>query len=522
MTSDAGKVGSSTEPAHVTAALADPERFWDRAAAALASIPADDVTVPPSAKVGAVLVLVADTDNGPELVLTRRRADMRSHPGQVSFPGGRVDDGETIVEAALREANEEVDLDPATAQVVGPGPVFYIPPSRFWVAPVLARWTSPHPLDRNPWEVDKILRVPLRHLVDDASWRAVPLSAGGATWAWELPSGDLLWGATAITVAQLLEVVVPGWRRGVDPADLDEDHHERPWESIPRTAPRRMLDGDLPSRAMSTVPTVDVATVRALDAAAQAAGWPLEAMSEQAGRGVAHAVRRLLAPASLGGADVVVLAGSGGNGAAGLVAARLLVAAGCDVRVVVVGREARVAVPGQVSLLDRLDVPVLEVADVDPAALDPGDVVVDAMVGIGASPPLRDGPEVLGEWLRRHDRPVVAVDLPSGLGGDVGLRGPGVTADVTVTIGLPKTGLLPRIVQPYVGDLYLADLGIPPQLWAEVGVEVPADLFVDGPLVRLVPDDGVASDAGTPDQGATTRTSPTVTPPGPDAAPEAP
>ncbi len=481
--------------------------FWERARTAIASLPPEAVSTPVTAKVGAVLVLLADTPDGPELVLTRRRADLRSHPGQVSFPGGRVDPGEGIVEAALREANEEIALDPDSVEVIGRGPSFYIPPSRFWVAPVLARWRHPHDLVASPDEVDEVLYVPVGHLLDRERWRSVPLSAGGATWAWQLDD-DLLWGATAITVGQLLEVVVPDWPGDAQPASFSDDRQVRPWEDLPRTAPRRLLDGDLPSRTLDTVPTVDVDTVRAIDRAAADAGWPLAAMSEHAGRGLAHAVRRLLAPDPLLDASVTVLAGPGGNGAGGLVAARLLVAAGADVSVVLVDPDGRVAVPGQASVLRAAGVPVVAAGDLDLDATRPGDVVVDAMVGIGATPPLRGSADRLAQWLRAHLTRVVANDLPSGLGGDVGLRGPGITADVTVTLGLPKQGLAPPIVQPYLGDLYLADLGIPPGLWATVGVTVPPDLFADGPLVRLVPSDGaVNSDAGTPDQGPTGRSS---------------
>lgn len=488
--------------------------FWDRARAAVASLSDDATAVPGTAKVGAVLVLLADTDRGRELVLTRRRADMRSHPGQVSFPGGRVDPGESIVDAALREANEEIALDPASVEVIGRGPSFYIPPSRFWVAPVLARWVAPHDLVPSPDEVDAVLQVPIEDLLDRDRWRSVPLSAGGGTWAWQLDD-DLLWGATAITVSQLLAVLRPGWDGGADVAAFPADRQVRPWEDMPRTPPRRRLTGDLPSRPISSLPAVDVETMRAIDEAADAAGWPLVAMSEHAGRALAHAMRRLLSPGGLAQATLTVLVGSGGNGAGGLTAARLLVAAGADVTVVLVDPDGRVAVPGQVDLLRAAGVPVHRVADLDLDLLAPGDGVVDAMVGMGARPPLRGNADRLAQWLRTHVTRVVANDLPSGLGGDVGLRGPGVTADVTVTVGLPKQGLLPPIVQPYLGDLYLADLGIPPGLWATVGVAVPRDLFADGPLVRLVPDDGVNSDAGTPDQGEPSGPDPDPDPGGP-------
>jgi hypothetical protein len=93
---------------------------------------------------------------------------------------------------------------------------------------------------------------------------------------------------------------------------------------------------------------------------------------------------------------------------------------------------------------------------------------------------------------------VVALDLPSGLLADTGLKGPCVTADVTVALGAPTRGLLERISHAYVGDLYLADLGIPPEAWRAAGVGTPPT-FPRGPLVRLTASER-ATDAGTPDQ----------------------
>jgi len=83
---------------------------------------------------------------------------------------------------------------------------------------------------------------------------------------------------------------------------------------------------------------------------------------------------------------------------------------------------------------------------------------------------------------------------------DIGLRGPCVTADVTVALGLPLAGLLEPVTHAYLGDLYLADLGVPPSAWRRVGVDPPSTLFARGPLVRLTAD-RAAGDAGTPDQG---------------------
>jgi 8-oxo-dGTP pyrophosphatase MutT (NUDIX family) len=125
---------------------------------------------------GAVLMVFADRDADPaapddlahrgELLLTERNHHMRSHPGQVSFPGGSLDEGETPVEAALREAHEEIGLVPAEVEVFGELPELWLPPSNFAVTPVLAWWREPHDVEAvDPNEVHAVYRVPISELV---------------------------------------------------------------------------------------------------------------------------------------------------------------------------------------------------------------------------------------------------------------------------------------------------------------------------------------------------------------------
>jgi len=474
------------------------ERFWPRLREALAQVPEEVRTPPAEARVGAVLVLLEPSPDGPVVVLTRRRRDLRSHPGQVSFPGGRLDPGETIEQAAIREAEEEIGLDGDSVEVVGIGPTFYIPPSRFWVVPVLGRWHAPHELKENPWEVDEVLRVPLTQLLDRTRWRHAPLSLEGSTWAWQLDD-DLLWGATAMVMGLLLDTAVENWCDGLRPQDLGEGLAVRPWESAPAWERRARLDGDLPALVQSEVAHVDAAAIRAVRSWLAERGVGSLTRAEQAGRALAHAVRRLRG-GNVAGLSVTVMAGPSSNGAGGLAAARMLASAGAEVDVLTVGAPRY---PQQLHVLRDAGI---RIGAVGPEGLrdarSPGEVVLDAMLGVGTAPPLRDLPEAAASWLRRHDVPVIALDLPSGLSADVGLRGPCVTADVTVALGLPSVGLQPAIVHAYLGDLYLADLGIPPDAWRAVGVGVDgASPFAGGPLVRLTADDR-ASDAGTPDQAA--------------------
>jgi hydroxyethylthiazole kinase-like uncharacterized protein yjeF len=475
--------------------------FWGRLRSALDQVPEEARTPPAGARVGAVLVLLEETAAGPTVVLTRRRRDLRSHPGQISFPGGRLDPGETIQGAALREAEEEVGLRPDSVEVVGIGPTFYIPPSRFWVVPVLGRWRDPHPLAENPWEVDEVLHVPLAQLLDRDRWRHAPLSDRGSSWAWQLDD-DLLWGATAIVMALLLDVAVEGWDQGVHPEQLGEELAVRPWETAPAWIRQARLDGDLPTVDQDELAHVSASQVRSARAWLDARGVDGRARAEQAGRALAHAVRRL-SGGEVAGLSVTVLAGASDNGAGGLVAARLLTAAGGRVHVIAVGAPRY---PDQVRVLRDAGVAVEAVAAARLTDVrSPGEVVIAAMLGIGADPPLRDLPEIAATWLRRHDVPVVAAELPSGLSADIGLKGPCVTADVTIAFGLPTLGVRPAIAHPYVGDLYVADLGIPEAAWQAAGVGPPGgSLFGRGPLVRLTAD-ARATDAGTPDQGEVLR-----------------
>lgn len=473
------------------------EAFWSRLHVALEQVTAEQRTPPPGARIGAVLVLVEDGPDGQRLVLTRRRPDLRSHPGQLSFPGGRVEPGEDLVQAAMREAVEEVGLAPDSIEVLGIGPTFYVPPSRFWVAPVVARWRAPHVLQPDDREVAEVLRVELETLRDERRWRQTRLAVRGrAAWAWQLDD-DLLWGATALVVRLLLDVTHPGWAGGRRPEELGPERVAAPWLDAPRAPRRARLGPATVERSQDGVPHVTPEQVRAVRAWLDAHGVGPLVRAEHAGRGLAEAARRMLAQR---GADqagpLTVLAGPSSNGAGGLAAARLLTAAGLEVTVITVGPPRFSA---QTHVLRDAGVRIipLELHPLDDETR-PGVLVLDAMLGIGTRPPIAGRPAAVISWMRRHDVPVISLDVPTGLGASEGLDGPCMTADATVALGLPVLATELSSAQAFLGDLHLADLGIPPAAWRAAGVEgVPDDLFADGPLVRLTAP-AVAGDAGTP------------------------
>ncbi len=153
-----------------------------------------------------VLALLFPLDAVPTLLLTVRRDDLPHHPGQISFPGGQREPRETLREAALCEAREEVGLDPAAVEILGTLTPLYVPPSNFCVYPFVAAAPEAPSLRPQDAEVEAILRVPLPLLLDPTARRREPWTLRGQEV--EVPflyvDGHKVWGATAMMLAELL------------------------------------------------------------------------------------------------------------------------------------------------------------------------------------------------------------------------------------------------------------------------------------------------------------------------------
>ena len=178
--------------------------------------------VPPdSARPAAVLILFGDGEQGPDVLLLRRADNLNSHPGQVAFPGGSLDDVDRgPVDAALREAVEEVGLRPGGVRPVARLPELHVPHSGFRVTPVVAHWAEPSPVaPMDPGETASVARVPLARLIDPENRVRVRLSSGMAGPAFLVP-GMLVWGFTGGLLAGLLEL--GGWARPWNRADVRE------------------------------------------------------------------------------------------------------------------------------------------------------------------------------------------------------------------------------------------------------------------------------------------------------------
>jgi 8-oxo-dGTP pyrophosphatase MutT (NUDIX family) len=172
--------------------------------------------VPADARPAAVLMLFSDGENGPELLLTERASTMRSHPGQIAFPGGKADPEDADAAAtALREAEEEVGVDPATVEVFGTLPTLWLPPSNFAVTPVLGYWGEPKPLHPvSDQEVVTVIHQPIRSLVDPANRFSVRHTTGWTGPGFEIGTHMPLWGFTAGVISRLFEVL--GWEQPWD------------------------------------------------------------------------------------------------------------------------------------------------------------------------------------------------------------------------------------------------------------------------------------------------------------------
>ncbi|MFY1634696.1 NUDIX hydrolase [Solwaraspora sp. WMMB335] len=159
----------------------------------------------------AVLVLLGeDGPDEPDVLLLQRAATLRTHAGQPAFPGGAADPGDADAPAtALREAEEEVGLDPTSVTVLTQLPQQWIPVSNFVVTPVLGWWHRPHPVHpREPAEVAHVTRIPFRELVDPDNRLQIRHPSGWVGPAFQL-RGMLVWGFTAGVLATLLDM--GGW-----------------------------------------------------------------------------------------------------------------------------------------------------------------------------------------------------------------------------------------------------------------------------------------------------------------------
>lgn len=228
-------------------------------------------------------------------------------------------------------------------------------------------------------------------------------------------------------------------------------------------------------------------------------GIDLRQMLELAGARLMELARIVLG-GTVTGKRIAVLAGPGHNGGGGLVAARHLANAGAQVHVWLAADTARLRplTAGYLATLRALGhAPQVDHLP-DAADLAACDLLIDALVGYNLVGPPRG---LLAATIRAANAvatPILSLDLPSGLdANEAGPADPCIRATATLTLALPKRGLVLLAAQPYIGALWLADIGIPRRAFKRVGARV-GPLFAASPLVRLQPaslaGDALASD----------------------------
>lgn len=164
----------------------------------------------------AVLIGLIERPSGVSVLYTERSPDLRAHSGQIAFPGGKIDPTDAdAAAAALREAEEEVELDPADADVLG-----YLPPyftgTNYLITPVVARVAPHRPFVPNPGEVASVFEVPLSWLADNQNYGTYRIRRKGTEHTtWQINHGELvIWGITANLTRRFHDMALSGEAAG--------------------------------------------------------------------------------------------------------------------------------------------------------------------------------------------------------------------------------------------------------------------------------------------------------------------
>ncbi len=260
--------------------------------------------------------------------------------------------------------------------------------------------------------------------------------------------------------------------------------------------PRERTLDDLP--AVHAPPVLTAAQMAEVDRVAiDELGIGLEMLMENASRQVAHAARICLG-GSLAGRRIVALSGHGSNGGDALGAARHLLNSGAHVASVVAGSASALRpVPRrQFDILAAIAAPPTETSLIGgetlarqtelEAELARAELVLDGLLGYSVSGPPHGEIAALIRLANRSRARILAIDLPSGMHPDTGAPlGVAIRAAFTVTLALPKRGLVVTSSRDLVGQLLLADIAIPPLVYTRFGLDA-SRVFAEGDLVRVV------------------------------------
>ncbi len=210
-------------------------------------------------------------------------------------------------------------------------------------------------------------------------------------------------------------------------------------------------------------------------------------MMENAGRNLAHLARGRLFNSDARDKHVTVLAGTGGNGGGALVCARRLHNYGAQVTVYVTrARTDFTPIPAhQYDILEQMGVSIKSADAISNEALP--DLIIDGVIGYSLKGAPRGTAGDLIRWANHANVPILSLDAPSGVDTTTGtVYDPAIRATATMTLALPKAGLRVDSVQAQVGELYLADISVPPELYADPALNLNVShIFAQSDIVRL-------------------------------------
>jgi NAD(P)H-hydrate epimerase len=213
-------------------------------------------------------------------------------------------------------------------------------------------------------------------------------------------------------------------------------------------------------------------------------------MMENAGRNLATLARSNFLNGDVLNKKIFILVGSGGNGGGGLVAARFLFNWGAYVNVFMTKaiEELEGETKHQAMILDNMGVPLhLAPSIIEISPEIDADLILDAVIGYSLNGEPRGNAAILIEFVNKTQVPILSLDVPSGLNATTGdTYGPlTVKATATMTLGLPKVGLFKSNGRVYTGDLYLADIGIPFEVYKELDLHPDNGIFHQASIIKL-------------------------------------
>lgn len=211
----------------------------------------------------------------------------------------------------------------------------------------------------------------------------------------------------------------------------------------------------------------------------------LSQMMENAGRALARFCSNLFFQGTAQGAKISVLTGGGGNGGGGMVAARHLSNWGADISVILTKpiEHLRHTTRHQHNILTKMNITMLNQSEIN--TLTGADLIIDALIGYSLKGPPWGDTENLIRLANQSNVPIVSLDIPSGIDATLGACYKShIIASATLTLALPKIGLRLNKAQIAVGELYLADISVPPSLFKRLQYNIPP-LFGKHEIIRL-------------------------------------